>query len=840
MLSSSVGRHFYPLYIFTMRLSELHTGDRAIIVRHHAQGAFRKRILEMGFLMGKEILVVKAAPMQDPVQYRILNYDVSLRRQEAETIEVELISPTESREPKSVAFESLEDRVSHPAGVTPQSDHKRIRVAFVGNPNCGKTSLFNAASGANEHVGNYSGVTVESKTALYRQGGYTFELIDLPGTYSLASYSLEERYISDFLLGEHQPDVLINVVDASNLERNLYMTTQFIETGLPMVVALNMYDEFEASGSDLDLPQLTQLLGIPFCPTVGRTGRGVTELFTQVIELYERRSEARRIVDVRYRESIESMVAELKDEVGAHAVDMSESLRRIRSRYIAIKLLEDDAAIGQHIERHVKKGAYLLTKAKYLRQKYEGKAEGELQNQITDTRYGFVSGALSETLRADFSQIVDKNRKIDHILTHKVWGLPIFVVLMYIMFQATFTLGAYPMEWIEAGVEWLGGLIGSTMSDGILKDLLIDGVIGGVGGVIVFLPNIVILYLFMSIMEDTGYMARAAFIMDRLMHLIGLHGKSFIPLVMGFGCNVPAVMATRTIESRNNRIVTMLILPFMSCSARLPVYILLAGAFFPSSPGTVLFGMYFLGIAIAVVTALLFKKFFFTQEDTPFVMELPPYRIPTTVSVLLHMWTRAKQYLNKMGTVILVASIAIWALGYFPRYEGSNEGAEVQTFAQDHATSDVAYFEGLTQEQRESMLQQEHSYIGRIGHAIEPIFAPLGFDWRMSVALLTGAAAKEIVVSTMGVLYVGDSSDEILLTEKLQSAKKKDGTPAYDPITALAFMIFVLIYFPCIATVVAIGRESGSVRWAIFSIVYSLVIGWGLAYACVVIGGLLV
>ncbi|MDO4771617.1 ferrous iron transport protein B [Porphyromonas sp.] len=818
-----------------MRLSELHTGDRAVIVRHHAQGAFRKRILEMGFLMGKEILVVKNAPMQDPVQYRILNYDVSLRRQEAETIEVRLISPEEKYEPEIAPLDALEEEV-RPTSIRPVKDPKKIKVAFVGNPNCGKTSLFNAASGANEHVGNYSGVTVEAKTAVYKQDGYTFELTDLPGTYSLSSYSLEEKYISDFLTGDEQPDVIINVVDTSNLERNLYMTTQLIETGLPMVVALNMFDEFEQSGSKLDLPMLSKLLGTPLCPTVGRTGRGLKDVFTEVIALYEKRSETRRIVEVRYKDEVEDAIRELKSEIDAHASDMDNSLRRVRSRYIAIKILEDDEALSKQMEKGAKKGGYLLTRARYLRQNYEDKYEKDTQTSITDTRYGFVSGALCETFKADFSNIVDKNRKIDHILTHKIWGFPIFIALMYIMFEATFTLGAYPMAWIEAGIEWLGSLVGTWMPDGMLKDLLIDGVIGGVGGVIVFLPNIVILYLFMSIMEDTGYMARAAFIMDRLMHLIGLHGKSFIPLVMGFGCNVPAVMATRTIESRNNRMVTMLILPFMSCSARLPVYLLLAGAFFPQSAGSVLFGMYFLGIIVAILSALMFKKFFFAQEDTPFVMELPPYRIPTTMSVLLHMWTRAKQYLNKMGTVILLASIAVWALGYFPQYEGASETQQMETYAQDHVASEVEYFGGLTEEQRESMIQQEHSYIGKIGHAIEPVFAPMGFDWRMSVALLTGAAAKEIVVSTMGVLYVGDDSNEVLLTEKLRTAKRRDGSPAYDPIIALAFMIFVLIYFPCIATIVAIGKESGSAKWAFFSMFYSLAVGWILAYACVLIG----
>ncbi len=816
-----------------MRLSELHTGERAIIVEHHAQGAFRKRLLEMGFVVGKEILVVKNAPLQDPVQYRLLNYDVSLRRQEAVTIEVRPVNDVEHIEKETVHTDA---KVVLPTPLEQHKDPKRIRVAFAGNPNCGKTSLFNAASGANEHVGNYSGVTVEAKTAVYKQDGYTFDLIDLPGTYSLSSYSPEERYISDFLSGSEQPDIIINVVDSSNLERNLYMTTQLIETGLPMVVALNMYDELEHSGSKLNIPLLTDLLGVPLCPTVGRVGKGLNELFGQVIRLYEKRSESRRIVEVRYKDKIEETISSLKDEIDKYSSEMLPELRRIRSRYLAIKLLEQDEAVSGQVENGSPKGAYLITRARFLRKEYDAKHSRDIQTSVTDTRYGFVSGALQETLEADFSKIIDKNRKIDHILTHKIWGLPIFIALMYIMFQATFTLGAYPMEWIEGLVEWVGELVGRSMPDGMLKDLIIDGVIGGVGGVIVFLPNIVILYLFISIMEDTGYMARAAFIMDRFMHFIGLHGKSFIPLVMGFGCNVPAIMSTRTIESRNSRMITMLIIPFMSCSARLPVYLLLAGAFFPNSAGTVLFGLYFLGIIVAVVTALVFKKFLFAHEDTPFVMELPPYRVPTTISVLLHMWTRAKQYLTKMGTVILVASIAIWVLGYFPRYEATSEGDMITRYSMEHTSEETRMFEELDKYQQVEMLQQEYSYIGRIGHTIEPIFSPLGFDWRMSVALLTGAAAKEIVVSTMGVLYVGDGEDDLLLIKKLQNAKRPDGSPLYDPVVALAFMIFVLIYFPCIATVVAIGRESGGARWAVFSAVYSCVVGWLLAYLCVVIG----
>lgn len=783
----------------------------------------------MGFIVGKEILVVKNAPLLDPVEYRILNYDVSLRRSEAEEIEVELAyevskpsAPQETHRRHIVeereSFTSLRTKPGH------------IKVAFVGNPNCGKTSLFNAASGAREHVGNYSGVTVEAKTARYRQGGYTFELIDLPGTYSLASYSPEEMYIAEYLNGEDTPDVILNVIDTTNLERNLYLTVQLMETGLPVVVALNMYDELEKSGIKVDTALLEQLLGLPCVPTVGRTGKGLHKLFKHIIQVHEHRSDIRRIVDVRYPQRVEEAILKVTEAIDKCRSSEEKALSPyIRSRYLAIKLLEKDQSVVDQMQKLFSRGEYILTATRFAQSQYDkDSGHKDIQTEITDSRYGFVGGILLETLKVGANKMLDQNRKIDRILTHRIWGFPIFLLLMYLMFQATFTIGQYPMDWIEAGVEALGTWICSIMPEGALRDLLVDGILGGVGGVIVFLPNIVILYLFISLMEDTGYMARAAFIMDKVMHTMGLHGKSFIPMVMGFGCNVPAIMATRTIESRNSRMITMLVLPFMSCSARLPVYLLLAGAFFPHHAGLVIFVLYFTGILLAVVSALLFKRYFFANEDTPFVMELPPYRLPTPLSVLLHMWTKAKQYLSKMGGIILFASIIIWALGYFPRITPSEHS--LPTTPQTEISQD------LSDEVLSKMEQQEYSYIGRIGHMIEPVFRPLGYDWRMGVALLSGAAAKEIVVSTMGVLYSGDSEDVGALSEKLVNAKDARGEPMYDPVVMFSFMIFVLCYFPCIATLVAIGKESGSYRWAIFSAFYTVALAWVLGFLVTQIG----
>lgn len=839
------------------KLSELRTGQSAVIDHIKLTGRFRKRIMEMGFVPGKEITVVKNAPLKDPIEYKILNYEVSLRRKEAQHVYVTKVDDpslsvnqveagtttsehtTEENFKPDIINQSLESLYNE--------SKEKITVAFLGNPNCGKTSLFNACCGTHEHVGNYGGVTVDSKYGNLTIHSKNFRIIDLPGTYSLASYSPEEKFIEEFLIGKNRPDVIINIVDASNLERNLYLTSQLLETNIPMVIALNMYDEFLKSKSSLDINLLSQLLGAPIVPTIAKQGVGKEELFAAVVEVHHKTNKVSRSVPMPYPFEVTNRIKELSKVIEQYIHDLP-SWAKGDETYLAVKLLEGDPLYTEKLEKGSKKGAFITSKARYLAKDYKTNFSREISDIITDTRYGFISGALQETLVSNFDDIKNKDRKIDYWLTHKYLGFPIFLLFMYIMFQATFTLGEYPMQWIENGVEWLGGVIENLMSDGPLKDLITKGIIGGVGGVLVFLPNIMILYLFIAIMEDTGYMARAAFIMDKVMHTIGLHGKSFIPLIMGFGCNVPAIMATRTIESKNSRLVTMLILPFMSCSARLPVYILLAGAFFTRHAGLVVFAVYLIGIMFAMFTALLLKKFVVKEEDIPFVMELPPYRVPTFISVIMHMWTKAKQYLTKMGTVILLASIVIWFLGYYPRYDASTTSDSVMTSIPkttqevsekaDISTATASLEEdGMTEEMRLEMLQQENSYIGRIGKAIQPIFEPMDYDWRLSVALISGLAAKEIVVSTMGVLYTGDAeSGETNLPAKLISAKKPDGSPAYNPVIAFSFMLFVLIYFPCIATVVAIGKESGSFKWALFNIIYSCTSAWIIAFLAVKIG----
>ena len=791
-----------------MRLADLRSGDRCVVLEHHAGGAFRKRLLEMGFVPGEEVYVVRSAPLKDPIEYNLLGYHVTLRRQEAETIEVRLIEGSGTEE-KPEDFSGLSNQTVKAGfgdgAAYPQKGTRVITVAFVGNPNAGKTSLFNVVSGAREHTGNYTGVTVGAKEAEYEQEGYRFRLIDLPGTYSLSSYSPEEAFVQEYLFGENQPDVVLNVVDSTNLERHLYLTTQILESGLPVVVALNMWDEFESENNRLDRETLGMLIGIPLVPTVARKGEGKEELFREITALYEHRSESRRMVGVQYPEAVEEAITFVREGVVGVEETFSPTLRKLRPRFVATKLLEGDEAFDRFLSRSSGKADYLRARARAAAQTFGKKSGHDLQQTILGGRYGFVRGALQETLRSGSEEDRERQHRFDRLLTDKVWGYPIFILIMYLAFQLTFTLGQYPMDWIEAGVGWLGGQVGSLMAPGALRDLIVDGVIAGVGGVLVFLPNIVILYLCIALMEDTGYLSRAAFLMDRIMHGIGLHGKSFIPLLMGFGCNVPAIMATRTIESRNARLMTMLITPFMSCSARLPIYILIAGTFFPEQAGLVLFGLYILGVAVAVGSALLMKRYLFTGEDTPFVMELPPYRIPTGVSVLLHMWERSKQYLTKMGTTILFASILIWALGYFPR----PAGAETMTATE----------------------VQEQSYIGRLGKAIEPVFEPMDFDWRMTVALLTGTAAKEVIVSTLGVLYEGDDAgDAARLGEKLREARHRDGTAVFDRTNALAFMTFTLLYFPCVASVVAIKRESGSWKWAGLQVLYSTAVAWLFAY----------
>ena len=836
-----------------MKLSDVETGKTVLIQKVGGHGAFRKRILEMGFITGKRVTVVQNAPLKDPVYYRIMDYNVSLRRQDASLIDVELVEAEAEEatagEPllEASADESQDNPI--PTNDEPQthtstrsgSHRKKLRVALVGNPNCGKTSLFNLASGAHEHVGNYSGVTVDAKEAHFDHGDYRIEIVDLPGSYSLSPYSPEELYIRQFLSSpETRPDIVVDVVDTCNLERNLYLTMQIKEMKLPMVVALNMFDEFEQSKSELNIPLLSQLFDIPMVPTVGRVARGVKELFDAVVALAENPSTSDRDIKIPYGAILEPSIESLTQKIEDHL----PLAKQLPARYIAVKLLEKDSEIEQTMAQLGEKGGFILSAVRYELDKMKASlGEQDTETLITDRRYGYIAGALRETLRPHKSIVRTKTDRIDRLLINPIVGFPIFLVFIFLMFECTFILGAYPQSWIEALVQYISDGVSSLLSDGPLKDLIVGGIISGVGGVIVFLPQILILYLFISVMEDTGYMARAAFMMDKLMHKMGLHGKSFIPLIMGFGCNVPAIMSSRTIESRQSRLITILVTPLMSCNARLPVYVLLAGAFFPRHAGIVFFGLYLLGIILAVLLARLFRKLFFKQEDIPFVMELPPYRIPTYKSVLIHVWDKAKEYLQKMGTIILVASVIIWFLGYFPR-------AEVEKRTEARITEVLNNAEVHSAKEREEIIdsirlvghteQQEGSILGQMGKAIEPALAPLGFDWKMSIALLSGLPAKEVVVGAMGVIYTGNSDDSdeasVQLSERIKQEVRPDGSQAFSPLVALSFMVFVLLYFPCIATVTAVGREAGSYKWSLFVMVYTCLLAWVTSFLVYQIG----
>lgn len=824
-----------------MRLSELRTGEKGVIVKVMGRGAFRKRIIEMGFIRGKMVDVIQNAPLKDPIHYKVMGYDVSLRRSDAALIEV--VSETEFAHLTNTAQQYTES-LDADSGFYQDNElealalnkGKIINVALIGNPNCGKTSLFNFASGAHEHVGNYSGVTVDAKEGVFTQNGYTFRIVDLPGTYSLSAYTPEELYVRRHLVQE-QPDVVINVVDASNLERNLYLTTQLIDMDVRMVIALNMYDDLEKSGNKFDHESLAGMIGVPIIPSISKTGFGIEALFNRVISVYEETDPILRHVHVNYGDTLEKYINALRKMLKRNGtVDKTYS-----KRYLAIKLLENDKEVKQYVQSLPETKPILETCNQYSQQLEEMLKE-DTETALTNARYGFISGALRETFVANKIKEVSSTQIIDLFVTHKVLGFPIFIFFMWFMFEATFKLGEYPMQWIEWGVEQIGNFVRNFMPEGPLKDLLVDGIIGGVGGVIVFLPNILILYLFISFMEDSGYMARAAFIMDKIMHKMGLHGKSFIPLVMGFGCNVPAIMATRTIESRNSRMITMLINPLMSCSARLPVYVLLTGAFFAENASTVLLLMYSSGILLAVIVAKLFKRFLFSKEDVPFVMELPPYRMPTSKSILIHMWEKAKQYLHKMGGIILIASILIWFLGYFPREteQGKIYETQIEHVNSSNTLSEKEKTETVTELNRlKNMEHQQNSYIGRIGQAIQPALAPLGFDWKISVSLLSGMAAKEVVVSTLSVLYTGDSEDSQTLPERLQADKDKEGNPVFTPLVALSMMLFVLIYFPCVATVIAIVNESKSWKWGAFVIAYTCTLAWVVSFTVYQLGSIL-
>lgn len=811
-----------------MRLSDLKPGEEAVIIRLHGYGAFRKRVMEMGFVKGRKIEAVLTAPLNDPIKYRLMGYEISLRRNEAKMIEVATIeeSPAELSDPTVHATREpiiCEEDSNNSTNNKIHSRTHTINVALVGNPNCGKTSLFNIASGAMEHVGNYSGVTVDSKTGTFRHGGYRFNIVDLPGTYSLTSYSPEELYVRRYLRNQ-SPDVIINVIDASNLERNLFLTTELIDMDRSMVVALNMYDELRSSGDTLDYGMLGRMIGVPIIPTVSSTGEGIDNLFDAVIHVFEQKHPSVRHIHVNLGTELESAVGEIKDIIKS---DNSVE-RHFSPRYLAIKFLEHDNEIEDLLEHTECYYTLKSTRDRLIRQLQYETSEEDVSTIIANEKYGFISGALAEVMERSEREHTESTKIIDTFVTNRLFGFPIFIAVMLFILWATFYVGAYPQEWIESVVGWCGSIVSGYMPDGPLKDLIADGIIGGVGGVIVFLPNILILYFFISFMEDSGYMARAAFIMDRIMHHIGLHGKSFIPLLMGFGCNVPAIMATRAIESKSSRLITILINPFMSCSARLPLYVLLIGTFFEPYAATVFLLIYAVGIGVAVLTARLLRRASFFADETPFVMELPPYRIPTLKATWRHMWSKCKQYLQKMGGIILLASIVVWALNYFPHHD--EDTASIQ-----ENISDV-----YTGNKNESTIDTEHdSYLEMIGKAVNPIFKPLGFSWRATVAAVAGIPAKEIIVSTLGVLYTGDEEvEQHTLGQRLTTPSPLTGQSDFTPASALAFLIFVLLYCPCIATLTAIARETGSWKYVCFSVVYNTVVAWIIAFVAFSIASL--
>lgn len=826
-----------------MRLSELQTGERGVIIKVMGHGGFRRRIIEMGFVKGKTVEVLLNAPLKDPIKYKIMGYEISLRRQEAAMIEV--VSEEEARE--SMQETHFHDPIAEDIPVSEaklkeiaSGKRRAINVALVGNPNCGKTSLFNVASGSHEHVGNYSGVTVDAKEGHFDFQGYHFRLVDLPGTYSLSAYSPEELYVRKHIIDE-TPDVIINVVDAGNLERNLYLTAQLIDMNVRMVIALNMFDALQHSGNTLDYKKLGQLFGVPIVPTISRTGKGIDNLFHVIIGLYEgadfmgQKEEIQDEAMREYREWHDKYVPDHKygsHEEETHEFDGKSYIRHIHinhgpelersidavkeeicknenirykysTRFLAIKLLENDKDIEQRVIATLPNGKEVMKIRDREAERIRLSMNEDSEQAIADAKYGFITGALKETFTEKNQNTEMFTRIVDSIVTHKIWGFPIFFVFLYLMFECTFVFGEYPKGWIEWIVKQIAVLAETFIPAGPVKDLIVDGIIGGVGGVIVFLPNILLLYVFISFMEDSGYMARAAFIMDKIMHKMGLHGKSFIPLIMGFGCNVPAIMASRIIESRKSRLVTILINPLISCSARLPIYLVMIGAFFPSKASLVLLSIYVIGILLAVLMARIFSRFIVKGDDAPFVMELPPYRMPTLKSVLRHTWEKGAQYLKKMGGIIMVASIIIWFLGYYPNHNAYTTTAE----------------------------QQENSYIGQIGKAIEPVIEPLGFDWKMGIGLLSGIGAKELVVSSLGVLYTNnDDINSVDLSERIPIT----------PLVAYGYMLFILIYFPCVATVAAIKNESGSWKWAAFTICYTTLLAWVVAFLVHQVGSLFI
>lgn len=682
---------------------------------------------------------------------------------------------------------------------------KPLVVALAGNPNSGKTTLFNQLTGSRQHVGNYPGVTVEKKEGTCRHGGEELHVVDLPGTYSLTAYSQEERVARNFIV-EQKPDVVVDVIDSSNLERNLYLAVQLMELGVPVVLAFNMSDVAKARGLQFDLAEMAMLLGAPIVETVGSKGEGLGRLLETAVAAAARATPP-PVPSITYGADFEQAIARLLPKLEGQFPRADARERR----WTAIKLLENDAEVARRISAGE---IHRLVKAE--QERLFSLLGDSPEMLIADGRYGFISGVCQETVRSTIEARHTASDRIDEIVIHRVWGLPIFLGLMYLVFWLTFTVGTPPMDWIDGLFGWLGDTVAGFWpegSDSLLQSLLVDGVIAGVGGVLIFLPNILLLFLAIAILEDSGYLARAAFIMDRLMHKIGLHGKSFIPMLTGFGCSIPAIMATRTLESRRDRLTTMLVVPLVSCGARLPIYALIIPAFFPQAwRAPMLWIIYVFGIVLAILCAKLLRATLFKGESVPFVMELPPYRLPTLKGIWMHMWERGGAYLKKAGTVILAISVVLWALTSFPKLDSVDESLP----AEEQQAAELA-----------------HTVAGRIGHAMEPLIRPLGFDWRIGTAMVGAFAAKEVFVAQLGIVYsVGEADEESdSLREKLQQN--------YSPLVGLCIMLFMLISAPCMATIAVTKRESNSWGWAFFQLVGLTVLAYVVTLVVYQLGTLL-
>jgi ferrous iron transport protein B len=721
-----------------------------------------------------------------------------------------------------------------------------VVVALAGNPNSGKTTLFNALTGARQHTANYPGVTVEIKEGIVQRKAMTLRMIDLPGTYSLSAHSEEEIIARDLLL-EKRPDIVVHVIDSSNLERNLYLLTELLDLGLHVIIALNMYDELLRSRAVLRVRALSQALGVPVIPTIGHRGQGLNRLLASIMRLATEPEDEEKQKTVRYGETLEGAIAQVEDSLRRET-----SLgKRPSLRWLALKLLEGDPVVDSMIA--LEPGGEEARKiAESIRERIWATYREDVEVLMAEQRYGLVAGLLRQTWTLPPEKRVNLTSHLDRILTHTYLGIPLFLFFMWALFQLTFSLGAHPQAWIESGIGWLSTQIKAGAPPGPLRDLVTQGILGGVGGVAIFLPNIIFLFFGMSLLEDTGYMARAAFLLDRVMHSMGLHGKSFIPLLMGFGCNVPAIMATRTLETRRDRLLTNLLIPLMSCSARFYVYVLFAGAFFPGHEGNVIFSLYVLSILTAIGVGQLLGRTAFRQLASHFVLELPPYRFPTARSILIHVWVRVSHFLKKMGGYILAFSVIIWFLGIWPKPSAWSQDYDAklavieettsQDLAQLHAEEvsgdQILATQAAAERAQDSLRslraseQIAYSALGRIGGFFQPVFEPLGFTREMTIALVAGAPVKEVVVSTLGVIYGVSSKSE----EGLRGALRRTGLP---PLVAYAYLVFILFYFPCIGTLVAFYRETGSKGWTVFLVGYELALAWGLAFLIVQGGALL-